>query len=110
MRNSTTSNGQAVGVKKSSVSYDILENLSREDYKRVRKLMISCILGTDMSQHFSELAKFKARLASPDFNPKVQDKDVIMNMMFHLADISNSTKPWDVCRQWTELLFLEFFA
>lgn len=48
VRTSGTSNGQAV-VKKGSVSYDILENLSREDYKRVRKLMISCILGTDMS-------------------------------------------------------------
>jgi cAMP-specific phosphodiesterase 4 len=29
--------------------------------------------------------------------------------MFHLADISNPTKPWDVCLEWTELLFVEFF-
>ena len=63
-----------------------------------------------MSQHFSELAKFKARLASPDFNPKTQDKDMILTMMFHLADISNATKTWEVCRKWTDLLFVEFFA
>mmetsp|Transcript_42214 Transcript_42214/g.57396 ORF Transcript_42214/g.57396 Transcript_42214/m.57396 type:complete len:82 (+) Transcript_42214:193-438(+) len=31
-------------------------------------------------------------------------------MMFHLADISNPTKPWDTCKLWTDLLFLEFFA
>jgi hypothetical protein len=29
--------------------------------------------------------------------------------LFHLADISNSTKPWNVCAKWTELLFIEFF-
>jgi len=31
-------------------------------------------------------------------------------MMFHLADISNPTKPWELCKHWTDLLFLEFFA
>lgn len=30
--------------------------------------------------------------------------------MFHLADISNPAKPFAVCRQWTDLLFVEFFA
>ena len=30
-------------------------------------------------------------------------------MFFHLADISNSTKPWETCTQWTESLYYEFF-
>ena len=30
--------------------------------------------------------------------------------MFHLADISNPTKPWNLCQLWTDLLFVEFFA
>ncbi len=29
--------------------------------------------------------------------------------MFHLADISNSAKPFEICKQWTEDLYLEFF-
>ena len=29
--------------------------------------------------------------------------------MFHLADISNPTKPWDLCKHWCDLLFIEFF-
>jgi 3'5'-cyclic nucleotide phosphodiesterase len=30
-------------------------------------------------------------------------------MVFHISDISNSTKPWELCRHWTEILFTEFF-
>ena len=30
--------------------------------------------------------------------------------MFHLADISNSTKKFDICWKWVELLFVEFFT
>lgn len=72
--------------------------------------MIGSVLGTDMSKHFSELAKFKTRTTAQDYDPTTgADKDLTMYELFHLADISNSTKPWDVCLQWTELLFIEFF-
>jgi len=30
-------------------------------------------------------------------------------MAIHLADISNTSKPWKVCKQWVDLLFVEFF-
>ena len=59
--------------------------------------MINCVLSTDMSRHFSELGKLKARLGANDFDPKEKDKDLILTMMFHLADISNPTKAWDIC-------------
>jgi hypothetical protein len=31
-------------------------------------------------------------------------------MLFHMADISNPAKPFDLCRLWTDLLYVEFFA
>lgn len=84
--------------------------MTREDYKRCRNLMIKCVLGTDMSKHMVELGKFKAKIQNPEFNPsRVEDKEDTIVMMFHLADISNSTKPWDICVNWTERLFIEFF-
>ncbi len=34
-----------------------------------------------------------------------------MCLLFHLADISNGCKPFEVCRNWTDLLFFgEFFV
>lgn len=55
------------------------------------------------------MAKFKARIGAVDFEPKGEDKDLTLEVMFHLADISNGTKSWEVCRKWTDLLFIEFF-
>jgi hypothetical protein len=47
---------------------DIFENFTKQDYKKSRQLMINLVLSTDMSRHFSELGKFKARIASPEFD------------------------------------------
>ena len=87
-----------------------MENFSKQDYKKARQLMINRVLSTDMSKHFSELGKFKERIASPEFDPLNQtDKDMLLQTLFHLADISNPTKPWALCQKWTDLLFVEFF-
>lgn len=59
-------------------SCDIFENLSKENYKRARSLVINCILSTDMSKHFKELGKFKARIGSTDLDPRGADKDMII--------------------------------
>jgi len=81
------------------------------DFKRLRSLMIDCVLATDMSYHFKEIGHFKTRIASEDFKPEDgPDKNMTIKMFFHLADISNPIKKWELCRDWTELLYLEFFA
>jgi hypothetical protein len=71
--------------------------------------MIGCILSTDMSKHFSDMGKFKSRVGADDFDMAGSDKDMAMHMVFHLADISNPAKKWDICKTWTELLYIEFF-
>ena len=71
--------------------------------------MINCILATDMSKHFADLGKFKGRLASPEFDASGADKELCMTIAFHLSDISNPAKRFDICRKWTELLYVEFF-
>jgi hypothetical protein len=71
--------------------------------------MIGSVLGTDMAKHFGELGKFKSRIAAEDFDATGQDKEITLHMLFHLADISNSTKPWDICQKWVDLLFVEYF-
>lgn len=75
------------------IGHNFLENLSKEDYKRSRALFIGSILGTDMSKHFAELGKLKARISSPEFDPSsAADKDPVLFDIFHYADISNGTK------------------
>ena len=73
--------------------------------------MIQTVLATDMSKHFSDLGILKSRMSSNEFDPENEkDKDMLLNLMFHLADISNATKTWELSRKWTDLLYCEFFA
>jgi hypothetical protein len=88
---------------------NILDGLSKEDFVRARKSIITFVLSTDMSRHFGDMGKFKNRVEAEDFNPKGDDKKLAQEFLFHMADISNPTKPWPLCKKWTDLLFIEFF-
>lgn len=73
--------------------------------------MIDCVLATDMSLHFKGINQVKDRMAQADFAlENEKDKLLILKFGFHLADISNPAKPWDICKEWTEMLYVEFFA
>ena len=61
--------------------------------------MVSAIMATDMSHHFTKLGAMKSALQSDDFDP-TEEKSKIQccDWVFHLADISNSSKPFALCR------------
>lgn len=85
-------------------------NMSDTEYKRCRHLMIENVLNTDMTKHFVEKDKIKTLIERKDFNlEEAKNKEILMKFMFHLADISNPWKPFNLCRLWTDLLFAEFF-
>ena len=91
--------------------YDILANFDKLTFKRIRKLMIGAILATDMANHFSKFSIFKGKIMSDDANDYKNDDEklFICQEIFHLCDISNASKPWNICEKWTNLLFIEFF-
>ena len=43
---------------------NIFASLSKENYKRIRESVIGMVLATDMSNHFSDIAKLKSRLGA----------------------------------------------
>lgn len=55
------------------------------------------------------MGKLKARVESDNYKPAEGDKQLSVEFLFHMADISNPSKPWSICRKWTDLLFIEFF-
>lgn len=90
--------------------YNIFSKLTKDQYKRVRKLMVGAILATDMALHFAKIGVLKSKLASDDTDfTNDEDKKFICEQFFHLCDISNATKTFDLCEKWTNLLFEEFY-
>lgn len=89
--------------------FNIFKNLRNEEFKDCRKMMIELVLATDAALHFSELAKLKSRIGADDFAADGEDKMAVLKMSFHLADISNPVKSFDLALVWTGLLYDEFF-
>lgn len=73
--------------------------------------MIDCVLATDMSHHFGSVKTLKDKLESQELDlTNEKDRLAFLKFAFHLADISNPVKSFELCREWTDLLFVEFFT
>lgn len=46
--------------------HNVLVNLSREEYREFRTLVIEMVLATDMSSHFQQIKAMKSMLAMQD--------------------------------------------
>ena len=80
---------------------NILGNLSHDQFKETRKAVISAILATDMVHHFESISKLATYLDSKgDDKEKIfrenKDKQMLVNILLHSADISNCVRPLSV--------------
>jgi len=113
---------------------NVLGVLSRTQFKEMRKVSIEAILHTDNAQHFAMIKEIKVcnEVDSEVFEqsrqlfredpfdyPTAEVIDVfrqqdtrrlLANVMLHMADISNSIKPFRICRIWAAQVLEEFFA
>ncbi|XP_055847870.1 dual specificity calcium/calmodulin-dependent 3',5'-cyclic nucleotide phosphodiesterase 1 isoform X6 [Episyrphus balteatus] len=85
---------------------NILSNLSREEFRELRTLIIDMVLSTDMSFHFQQLKNMKNLLTLAE--PTV-DKSKALALVLHCCDISHPAKKWSLHHRWTMLLLEEFF-
>uniref|UniRef100_A0A7R9Z267 PDEase domain-containing protein n=1 Tax=Chlamydomonas euryale TaxID=1486919 RepID=A0A7R9Z267_9CHLO len=87
---------------------DVLALLSPGDQKQVRKLVVEAVMATDMAIHFDLLKTFNMQLASqPDLN-QWTDRVLLYQMVVHLADIANPSRPFHLARAWAERVISEF--
>lgn len=76
-------------------------------YRDVRKTIISSILGTDMSKHVDNMMKFSD---VPIMNETLtlDEQITVVSSFVHIADLSSSLKPFDICYEWARRISLEF--
>ncbi|XP_043920783.1 calcium/calmodulin-dependent 3',5'-cyclic nucleotide phosphodiesterase 1C-like isoform X1 [Protopterus annectens] len=84
---------------------NILYNLSKDDWRELRALVIEMVLATDMSCHFQQIKAMKNSLQQPEGI----DKPKALSLILHTADISHPAKAWDLHHRWTMSLLEEFF-
>ncbi|TNN34252.1 Calcium/calmodulin-dependent 3',5'-cyclic nucleotide phosphodiesterase 1C [Liparis tanakae] len=84
---------------------NILANLSKDDWRELRALVVEMVLATDMSCHFQQIKGMKGLLQQPE----AIDKPKALSLLLHTADISHPAKHWDLHQRWTTSLLEEFF-
>ncbi|XP_016118995.1 calcium/calmodulin-dependent 3',5'-cyclic nucleotide phosphodiesterase 1A-like [Sinocyclocheilus grahami] len=84
---------------------NILVNLSKDDWRELRTLVIEMVMSTDMSCHFQQIKTMRNALQQPEGI----DKAKALSLMLHAADISHPAKGWKLHYRWTQALMEEFF-
>lgn len=70
--------------------------------------MIETVLSTDMAVHFDLLSRFTSQVdAKPDLS-EWTDRTLLYQMLVHLADIANPSRPFHLARGWAERVIEEF--
>lgn len=90
--------------------------IDRAKKKEWRKIIVSCVLGTDLAVHHAQLDRFKAmcrakKEANHKWDPSsLVERQLLLDNIVHAADIGCPGKPWSAFARWIDLLFAEFFA
>ncbi len=77
-----------------------------QEFRDFRKLMISNILFTDISEHFKLLKEFETK--TKEFEKSDDDLKLLCGMIIHTADFGGCAKKFDISRQWSERVNKEF--
>ncbi|XP_032778447.2 high affinity cAMP-specific and IBMX-insensitive 3',5'-cyclic phosphodiesterase 8A isoform X1 [Daphnia magna] len=104
---------------------NIFKGLDRESYKVIRQSIIDMVLATEMTKHFEHLTKFINIFAKPFLR---QDEDqyeppeidyaslntqeniiLVKRMLIKCADVSNPTRPLNMCIEWARRIAEEYF-
>jgi len=102
---------------------NVFTGLVESQWRDTRKLIITTVLGTDMSHHFDQISKTQLffevngddvhKFCAGEKNTidcLAQEKDrlFLLEVCLHCADISNPYKPWKICERWAHLVIEEF--
>uniref|UniRef100_UPI001A981CDF calcium/calmodulin-dependent 3',5'-cyclic nucleotide phosphodiesterase 1C-like n=2 Tax=Gasterosteus aculeatus aculeatus TaxID=481459 RepID=UPI001A981CDF len=82
---------------------NIVSNLSKDEWRELRALVVEMVLATDMSCHFQQINGMKSHLQQHE----APDKAKALSLLLHTADISHPAKRWDLHHRWTTSLLEE---
>eukprot|EP00298_Acanthocystis_sp_HF-20_P015827 c21281_g2_i1.p1 GENE.c21281_g2_i1~~c21281_g2_i1.p1 ORF type:complete len:621 (+),score=183.42 c21281_g2_i1:29-1891(+) len=89
--------------------HNIFENLTTDQIRFVRELVIAMVLDTDMARH-SKLSEQFAAKRHQGFNLTLpEDRKMVLSMLLHCADLGNGARNFDVAKKWAERVMEEFF-
>jgi hypothetical protein len=92
--------------------HNLFAGFKPEQYNQIRAQIITMVLGTDMSVHFVNMAKFKAQVVETEEADCTNHatKQMVLKTALHVADIGNAFKDMPVYLQWNSRILEEFYC
>ena len=99
---------------------NIFEKFSTQDYKTIRKRMISQIIATDMAYHGETISLIRAKISAVkdqgrfifltgNDKTKFDEQQLLLNFLIHVADLGHNCKNFKISITWVKLLCEEFW-
>jgi hypothetical protein len=90
--------------------FNLLQELSPSESRKVWTLMMKLILATDMAHHFRLVREVTCLLDGPGLDMNDPDQRLLtMQILFKTADVSNVSQPFEIADKWCDVLQEEFF-
>lgn len=95
---------------------NLLAHVTADQRKSMRSSIIGMILATDMSRHLQEVSLITKKLDdAAAANGQVSstdrsNKQSMLELLMHAADVSNPGRLWRVHHRWSTLIMEEFYA
>lgn len=92
--------------------FNWLSSLNDERYRRLRSLVISLVLSTDMAHHFKHFNGLTAKIKAGEGRFAIEadaDKVLLLETIMHYADVSNPARGISLAQRWTYLVCEEFY-
>ena len=99
---------------------NILDKFSVQNYKTIRKRMISQIIATDMANHGENISMIRSKVKtgkdqdhflflSGNDKTKFDEQQLLLNYLIHMADLGHNCKKFHISVQWIRILCEEFW-
>ncbi|CAF0871306.1 unnamed protein product [Brachionus calyciflorus] len=98
---------------------NIFQNLTRDEYRALRSIIIDMVLATEMNKHFEHLNKFVNKFSVIDDDKLAtrnmeilqipENKTLIKRILIKCADVSNPCRPLDIYKEWANRIAAEYF-
>lgn len=88
---------------------NILKNLQPHEYRYVRNMVVSLVLSTDITHHFTIISQAQSTIVKRFDKSKIEDVTLLLRLLLKCADVSNPTKKRHLAEYWANQVMEEFY-
>lgn len=90
---------------------NITKNLTKEQYNRFRKTLVTIVLNTDLSKQASILKEFNNKMDTTGLDIKTSELDRLLfyTMLMKTSDVGHGAKSIDLHKSWSRRITEEFY-